>query len=276
MTFELGKYRAAVFDLDGTVWLSDVPIPGAVEFVDRCRDAGLTITFATNATAVSVAALTDALLACGLGRPGDGVVTGGSVVAATLGRLGVTEVITEVSPAMASGIVAAGVTVIPASGVGIPDGWAQISQHKALVMSAYREATFGSVELIGRLANLGHPLYVTSLDPSFPAHERLEPGGGMLTTALQAIYPDVEPIPLGKPSQAYADVVRELVRTDDPVVVFGDSQRADMGIADLLGADGVLISANLRVSPELVQPRYVTTTLEAEPIVHEVAVEVWP
>ena len=143
-------------------------------------------------------------------------------------------------------------------------------------MAAYREATFGKVELIGRLANLGHPLYVTSLDASFPAT------GPARTRRRDARHrhadrvPERCPIPLGKPSQPYADEVRRLLRSDGPIVMFGDSQRADIGIAELLGADGVLINANLRVAHDLAQPHYVTTTLEADPILHEVALEVWP
>jgi ribonucleotide monophosphatase NagD (HAD superfamily) len=71
---------------------------------------------------------------------------------------------------------------------------------------------------------------------------------------------DVEPIVLGKPSQYYADIVRKSVRTDGPIVMFGDSQRADIGIAELLGADGVLVSSKPPVA-DLPQPQYVTTSL---------------
>ena len=82
--FDLARYAAAVFDLDGTVWLTDTPLPGAVELINRCRELGLTVTFATNATAVSAVRLHEMLLACGLGAADDIVVTGGSVIACTL------------------------------------------------------------------------------------------------------------------------------------------------------------------------------------------------
>ena len=39
--------------------------------------------------------------------------------------------------------------------------------------------------------------------------------------------------------------------------MFGDSQRADIGIAELLGADGVLVTTGDR-RPDLPQPHYVT------------------
>jgi HAD superfamily hydrolase (TIGR01450 family) len=258
MTFDVTRYTSAVFDLDGTVWLSEVPIPGAVEFVDHCRASGLTITFATNATALTVEHLSTRLVECGLGRAGDPVVTGGSVVARTLARLGVLEVIAECPPAMAEAIMARGVTVttLPVDAA-IPDDWTSPMPGRAVTMGASRAATFGSVERIGHLASLGHPLYVTSLDPGFPSIGRIEPGGGMLVAAARALY-DIDPIVLGKPSQPYADAIRESLPSDARIVVFGDSQRADIGIAELLGADGVLVTTG-NPRPDLPVPHYVTS-----------------
>jgi HAD superfamily hydrolase (TIGR01450 family) len=260
--FDIGRYAAAVFDLDGTVWLSDTPMPGAADFVDSCRRAGLTITFATNATAISVAQLTELLVGCGVARPGDGVVTGGSVMARSLASLEVAEVVAEAPPAMVDSLVGAGIVVHPADTTAIRDGWHQPRRDRAVVMGASRAATFGGVELIGRLASLGHPLYVTSLDPGFPAHERIEPGGGMLVAAARLLY-EIDPIVLGKPSLQYAAAVREASGSSGPFVMFGDSQRADIGTAALLGADGVLIARNGHVADDLPAPHYVTDGLHA-------------
>ena len=91
----------------------------------------------------------------------------------------------------------------------------------------------------------------------------MEPGGGMLVAALRVLY-DIDPIVLGKPSRFYADIVRQSVRTDGPIVMFGDSQRADIGIAGFLGADGVLVTTK-PTTADLPQPQYVTTSL-ADPI----------
>jgi HAD superfamily hydrolase (TIGR01450 family) len=257
MPFDITDYDAAVFDLDGTVWLSETPIPGATMFVDRCRAAGLTITFATNATALGVDHLSTRLVACGLGRPEDAVVTGGSVVASTLARLGVLEVIAECPPAMAEVMRAQGITVmtLPVDAA-IPDDWMSPLPGRAVALGASRAATFGSVERIGHLASIGHPLYVTSLDPGFPSLGRIEPGGGMLVAAARALY-DIDPIVLGKPSQHYADAIRDSLPADARIVMFGDSQRADIGTAEFLGADGVLVTSR-EPRPELPSPRYVT------------------
>lgn len=169
---------------------------------------------------------------------------------------------------MGAAITAAGATVTTLSGVDVPSPWAEPAPHRALALGASRSATFGSVERIGYLSTLGHPLYVTSLDPGYPALGRMEPGGGMLVAALRALY-DVQPIVLGKPSAQYAAVVRESVRTDGPILMVGDTQRADMGTAEHLGADGLLISRTGRVSDEFARPAYITTGLDAEIRIHQ-------
>ena len=62
---------------------------------------------------------------------------------------------------------------------------------------------------------------------------------------------------LGKPSQHYADAIRESLPADARIVVFGDSQRADIGIAEYLDADGVLVTGG-EPRPDLPRPHYVT------------------
>ncbi len=84
----------------------------------------------------------------------------------------------------------------------------------------------------------------------------------MLVAALRALY-DVTPTFMAKPSIQYAEAIREAAGHDGPFVMFGDSQRADIGTAALLGADGVLITPAGLVDPTLPRPHYVTTGLHA-------------
>ncbi|MBO0713546.1 MAG: HAD family hydrolase, partial [Acidimicrobiales bacterium] len=44
-----------VLDLDGVVWLSDQPLPGAADAVSRLRSAGKRVIFLTNNSALTVA-----------------------------------------------------------------------------------------------------------------------------------------------------------------------------------------------------------------------------
>jgi HAD superfamily hydrolase (TIGR01450 family) len=264
--FDLGRYKATVFDLDGTVWLSGEPMPGAREFLDRCRSQGATIVFATNAIVSSPEQLSSELVACGLALPDEPVVTAGTVIVHTVLAARVSEVVTVAPPALHAQLSEAGIEVIPAEHADV-DAWRQPAPDRALVMASSRAATIGAIEVIGRLAAAGHPMYLSSRDPGFPTRDGMEPGGGMLLAAARALY-EFEPTLVGKPSQYYADTVADVVGGAGPIAVFGDSQRSDIGIAHRLGADGVLVTGRsvVPISPDLPAPTYVTPALSDDPV----------
>jgi HAD superfamily hydrolase (TIGR01450 family) len=264
--FDLTRYAACVFDLDGTVWLGATPIPGAIDVLDRCRAGGTQVAFATNAIVVTPQELSERLVACGLAHPDEPVVTGGTVMTQTVVASGAATVAAVVPPALAGQLDDAGVAVV------VPDdpltrAFGEPCPEFALVMAASRQATIGSLERLGRLAAAGHRVYVSSQDAGFPTDDGIEPGGGVLLAAARTMY-DFEPITVGKPSRFYADAIAAaLGSVDGPIAVFGDSQRADMGIAGHLGADGILLTGySLRpIDPDLPRPTYVAATLADVP-----------
>jgi HAD superfamily hydrolase (TIGR01450 family) len=264
--FDVDRYDAFVFDLDGTVWLGTDPIPGAVDFLRRCRDAGKRIAYATNAIVLSPAELSGKLVACGIAHPDEPVVTGGVVMARTVAASGASTVAAVVPPALEAQLVEAGMQIVDPYEITV-SSWGAPAADRALCMAASRQATIGAIERIGRLAHAGHRMYLSSRDPGFPVVEGIEPGGGVLLAAAHTMY-DFEPIVVGKPSQFYADVVAESIGGfDQSIVMFGDSQRADIGIAEHLGADSVLLTGH-SVRPldrELPTPTFTAATLAAPP-----------
>lgn len=264
--FDLAHYDACVFDLDGTVWLGATePIPGAATFLQSCRERGMAIAYATNAIVHSPEALSERLVAAGLARAGEPVVTSGSVITRTLAERGVEQVAAVVPPALAESLSAAGVRVMSPDAVG-PGDFGPPAAQRALVMAAFREATVGALERLGRLAVAGHPLFLSSKDPGFPVTGGIEPGGGVLYRALTTMY-DVEARILGKPSVEYADAVAAAAGVErGRILMVGDSQRADIGIAHELGCDGVLLTGySVRpIDPDLPRPTYTAPTLADE------------
>lgn len=264
--FDLENYDACVFDLDGTVWLGATdPIPGAAAFLRSCRERGIAIAFATNAIAHTPDALAERLVAAGIALPDEPVVTSGGVLTRTFRERGIERVAAVIPPALAGSLSAAGIDVVSPDAL-LPGEFGPPDPTRALAMASFREATIGSIERLGRLAADGHPLYISSKDPGFPVPGGIEPGGGVLFRALTTMY-DVEARVLGKPSSEYADTVAATVGVDrDRILMIGDSQRADIGIAVLLGCDSLLLTAHSvqTIDPMLPDPTYVAPTLADE------------
>jgi HAD superfamily hydrolase (TIGR01450 family) len=240
--FDLANYDACVFDLDGTVWLGATdPIPGAAEFLARCRASGVRVAFATNAIMPSPEELSERLVTAGLARPDEPIVTSGLVITRTLVDAGVRTVAAVIPAALAESLTSAGIDVVSPDDVG-PDEFGPVSSTRALVMASSRGATIGAIERLGRLASAGHRLYLSSQEPGYPVTGGIEPGGGVLMAALRFMY-DVEPVVLGKPSTQYASVIAQTVGGDGTrIAMIGDSQRSDVAIAEILGCDSVFLT----------------------------------
>jgi ribonucleotide monophosphatase NagD (HAD superfamily) len=70
-----------ILDLDGVVWLSEDPIEGSADAIERLRDAGHRVIFITNNSAPPVDQLIDKLKAAGVPAEPDDVVTSSQAAA---------------------------------------------------------------------------------------------------------------------------------------------------------------------------------------------------
>ena len=261
--FDPAGYDAFVFDLDGTVWLGpQAPIDGARAFLDGCRARGASIAVATNAIVHTPETLSAQLVQLGLARPDEPVVTSGTVIVRTLLAEGTTLVAGVIPVQLAEALLRAGITVVSPNDVTV-DEFGPIGADRALVLASSRDATLGAIERLGRLARAGHRTYISSKDAGFPIVGGIEPGGGVLFAALTAMY-DVDATVLGKPSPHYAAVVADAVGgRGRRILVCGDSQRADVGIAQVLGCDSVLLTGHSvrPIDGDLPSPTYVADSL---------------
>jgi HAD superfamily hydrolase (TIGR01458 family) len=57
MMADMGNFKAVLFDLDGVLYIGKQPIAGAIEAVNKIRDAGIACRFVTNTSTLSIASL---------------------------------------------------------------------------------------------------------------------------------------------------------------------------------------------------------------------------
>ena len=212
-----------MLDLDGVVWLSADPIPGAAEAVARLRAAGERVLFCTNFSGRLLAdqeaqledhgipahgdVLTSAMAAARLVEPGERVlICGGAGVAEAMQARG----------------------AIP-----VRDGDAD-----AVAVGFHREFDYERLRIAARAVDRGARLIATNDDATLPTPDGPIPGGGALVAAV-AYATGVEAIVAGKPHQPMADLVLSVGGPEGTVV--GDRPSTDGGLAARLGYHFALV-----------------------------------
>jgi 4-nitrophenyl phosphatase len=226
-----------VLDLDGVVWLSADPIPGAAEAVARLRAAGERVVFCTNFSGKLLAEQEAQLEDHGI--PAHGDVLTSAMAAARLVQPGERVLICG-GPGVAEAMAARG--AIP-----VRDGDAD-----AVAVGFHREFDYERLRIAARAVDRGARLIATNDDATLPTPDGPIPGGGALVAAV-AYATGVEPVIAGKPHQPMADLVLSVGGPEGTVV--GDRPSTDGGLAARLGyrfalvLTGVTHEADLPVDP---------------------------
>ncbi len=223
------RARLWLVDLDGVVWLTGQPIGDAAGTVERIRDHGARIVFATNNSAPTTSDLIERLRRIDIVVDEDDLASSAHAAAGLLDRgqrvhvlagPGVREALDE------RGVVAA------------TDG-----RVDAALVGWNRDFDFDSLSETASAARSAGRLIGTNEDPTHPTPTGLVAGSGALLAAV-ATASGVRPEVAGKPHEPMADLMcrRFGFEPGDPTVVL---------VGDQLGTDGRL-AERLRVPFALV------------------------
>ena len=248
-----------VLDLDGTVYRAGEPIPGAVEAIDRLREAGYSVVFCSNTPTKTPAEYADLLSEMGVECGPDDVVPASTVTREYLRRHHPEEPTYLVgAPSLAAYFEAAGQELTDA-----PD---------ASVFVASWDERFDYDEMQAALDCIGEDTTFLGTDPdrTVPDEDGFMPGSGAIIAAVAGTVGRDPDRVLGKPSEEAARAV--LDRLDLPAercLVVGDrldtdlAMGADLGMATALVATGVTDPAEVTHAP--VEPDYVLDSLAELP-----------
>jgi HAD superfamily hydrolase (TIGR01450 family) len=234
-----------ILDLDGVLWLSDEPIPGSADAVERLRTRGDRVLFVSNNSSARVDEYLAKLERVGVPAESDDLVTSGQAAASVLDA-GQTALVCA-GPGVEEALEAHNVRIVrsgPADAVIV--GWHRDFDYEGLTRAA--QAVMHGARLIG-----------TNDDPTYPTPEGPIPGGGAILAAV-ATASGVEPTVAGKPHAPMVELVRaRLDGAADGAIVVGDRPSTDGRFAVALGArfalvlSGVTKKGDLPVDPEPIE-----------------------
>lgn len=250
-------YDAALYDLDGVLYLGPEPIPHAAESVAAARAAGLRAAFVTNNASRRPAVVAAHLTELGIpAEPGDVVTSAQAAVRVLRERIEAGAVVLVVgAPGLAEEVKAGGFVAVRAAG-----------EQVAAVVQGYDKGTGWEQLAEASIALRAGALWVaTNVDSTLPSPRGPLPGNGALVAALK-VATGLEPIVAGKPEPALHLESVARVGATRPLVV-GDRLDTDVlgairgGADSLLVLTGVVAVLQAVTAPAGMRPTYVASDL---------------
>lgn len=236
------SYDAALFDLDGVVYLGPVAVEGAPDGVRALRERGTRVGFVTNNAARPPTAVAEHLVELGIAASAEDVVTsaqaGAQLVARrfpagskvlAVGGSGVWEALDEVGLVGVSSADDGPVAVL--QGFGFDLTWQQLNEAAIAI-------------------HRGAHWVATNIDPTRPTDRGIVPGNGAAVDAVrQAV--SVDPEVAGKPYRPLVDATVARLGARHPIFV-GDRLDTDVAGAVAAGLDSMLVLTGAHGAADLV------------------------
>lgn len=228
----LSAYDHVLLDLDGCVWVGDVPTPRAVLAIDALRDAGKGIAFVTNNAMHPAEDFVRKLWGLGFRAAVEEVVTAGHVVQEILTANDDWDTAFVIgAPALHRNVRAAGLNVLVDED--------EASGADVVVVAAHESFDFAQLRTACLAVAGGAPIIASDRDASYPVNGGFWPGTGSVLAALETAT-GAEATVAGKPGAEIFHVALERLGPGRAIVI-GDRLDADMAGATAAGIDGALV-----------------------------------
>ena len=225
---ELKKIKLFVLDMDGTIYLGEKILPGAIEFVKTARESGRKVAFFTNNASKNPMNYVDKLNRMGFGATRNDIVTAGDVTIEYLKRNHPNEAVYLVgTPALEQSFVENGIT---------------LSENANIVVSSFDTTlTYEKLVIACDLIRNGAKFYCTHPDFNCPTENGFIPDSGAIAALITAST-NVLPKYFGKPFKETADMISELYGVPfEETAIVGDRLYTDIALGKNNGLMSVLL-----------------------------------
>jgi glycerol 3-phosphatase-2 len=232
-------YDHLLLDLDGCVWVGDLPTPRSADAVAALRGAGKGVAFVTNDARHGEDEFVRKLWRLGFRASREEIVTVGGAVQHVLAESGHATAFVIGSPSLHRHVADAGLRILNGS---------DLAARADVVVVAGHEG-FDYAELRGALRAVlrGADLLAASRDPTFPTPEGPWPGSGSVLAAVETAA-GAQARTVGKPEPQLFRTALDRLGAGRALVV-GDRLDTDMAGARAAGLDGALVLTGVTAAP---------------------------
>lgn len=241
----IDSYDAALFDLDGVVYLGPAAVPGAVEGIAGLRSRGAKLGFVTNNAARPPAAVAQHLRELGVEASAEDVVTSSQAAARLLvDRFG----------RKARVLVVGGEGILSAlDEVGLTGVRSADDEPVAVIQGFSFDLTWDQLNEAAIAIQRGAHWVATNTDTTRPTDRGIVPGNGAAVDAVRLAV-EVDPEVAGKPFRPLMDVTMARLGASHPIFV-GDRIDTDIAGAGTVGIDSLFVLTGAHGPRELLAAR---------------------
>jgi glycerol-1-phosphatase len=228
----LQRYDQVILDLDGCVWIGDQPVDGSVDAVEKLRQAGKRVAFATNNSWHPGEEQVAKLWALGIQASLADVVTVGGALQHLLAetRSGRTAFVIG-QPSLRRHVADAGLKVL--------NGTDLASRVDVVVVGGTDDLHYDDLRNATLAVRRGADLLGTARDPTMPMPEGFWPGTGAILAAVETASEQKATI-VGKPQPQLFHTALDRLGEGRTLVV-GDRMDSDVAAAGAAGLDAALV-----------------------------------
>jgi HAD superfamily hydrolase (TIGR01450 family) len=244
----LRAYDHVLLDLDGTLWVGDDAVDGAVQAVAALREAGKAVAFLTNDVRHTPEEFVRKLWRLGFQAALDEVVTVGATVQFMLAERGGGAAFVVGAQALVDHVAEAGMRIVNRTEFA--------TRADVVVVGGHEDFDYEELKVAAQAVMRGAELIGATRDPTFPMPDGPWPGTGAVLAAVEVASGGRATLVAGKPEQAMYDAARDRLGSGRSLAV-GDRLDVDVAGARRAGLDSALVltGATTREQADAAQPR---------------------
>ncbi len=246
----LADIKAFITDMDGTLYVSDRLIPGAVEFISLLRERGYPFLFLTNNSSARAVSYRDRLRRLGIEAETGEILTSGAATAMyLLKETSHRRIFLVGTPALREEFIEAGFVM------------ADQGAADAVVLGFDKTLTYDRLKRACLLVNDDAPYYATHPDFTCITDEGLIPDTGAFIEAIKSVTGRV-PHVIGKPqSEIVKAALAKVGHKAEVTAMVGDQLDTDMTMANRSGLYGILVFTGETSKRDAAKNRIITPDL---------------
>lgn len=232
-------YPLYIFDLDGTLFRGEEPIPGAADALKRLREAGPKIRYLTNNSGLTKASYVQKLTRLGFQVEESEVYSSATGAAALLTQRGFGDVFVVGEPGLHQTLSEAGIDVLNSPS---PNEDSPLRSAQAVVVGICKSFNYDLLNEALQELLVGAHFFATNTDATYPMEGgRVIPGAGSIVAAVQTCCGRAPEV-IGKPEPFLIKLILDEagVEPGDALAV-GDRVETDILAGQRAGCNTMLV-----------------------------------